>query len=116
MVEKRVYPNPKFRSAEEEQEYWEKHSPLTEGYKAELQTGPARRASFLSVRLDGRELELLRKRAAQQGVPPSTLARSLILRGLSAQEDAVALDERVRALEQKLREIEKQLPVPAAGT
>lgn len=33
---KKRYPNPKFHSLEEEEKYWQTHSPLEEGYEGEV--------------------------------------------------------------------------------
>lgn len=110
------YQNPKFKSREEEQEYWQTHSPLAEGYEAVLQRESTRRASFLSIRLDGAEIEALRKMATAQGVPPGTLARHLILEGLRAQEQANELNKRVVTLERKLEEVERALAESGART
>jgi hypothetical protein len=43
---KRIYPNPKFNSFEEEDEYWKTHSPLIEGYKGKIQKYKQKRSSL----------------------------------------------------------------------
>ena len=73
------YPNPKFSNIEEEDKYWETHSPLNEGFEGEIETSEQKRSSFLSVRMTGDELSQLRDMATKLGVGPSTYAR-LILR------------------------------------
>ena len=72
---------PEFRSPEEEREYWEAHGPLVEGQKGRV-TRPRpgqKRSSFLAVRLTGEELTRLRDVAAEQGLGPSTFARSVLM-------------------------------------
>ena len=66
------YPNPRFSSLEEEDEYWKTHSPLDEGYKGEVQKSKQKRSSFLSIRLTGEEITKLRNVAAKFGMGPST--------------------------------------------
>ena len=72
------YPNPRFSSLEEEEEYWKTHSPLDEGYEGEVQKTKQKRASFLTVRLTGEELTQLRDMAAKFGMGPSTYARQVL--------------------------------------
>jgi len=72
------YPNPKFSSIEEEDKYWETHSPLDEGFEGEVETSEQKRSSFLSVRMTGDELSQLRDAAAKLGVGPSTYARLIL--------------------------------------
>ena len=99
---KEQYPNPSFTSAEEEAAYWEKHSPLTEGYKGTVQHKQQRRSSYLALRLSGEELKRLRDAAQQAGIGPTTLARTLILEGLKAERGLLsrldALERRVESL------------------
>ncbi|MFC1990496.1 hypothetical protein ACFLVW_08140 [Chloroflexota bacterium] len=80
MTEKsKKYPNPKFNSLDEEDQYWKTHSPLDEGYEGEIQKGKEKRSSFLSIRLTAEELSRLRKTAAVYGMGPSTYVRQLIV-------------------------------------
>ena len=72
------YPNPRFSSLEEEDEYWKTHSPLDEGYEGKVQKSKQKRSSFLSLRLTGDELTHLRDMAAKFGMGPSTYARQLL--------------------------------------
>lgn len=72
------YPNPRFSSLEEEEEYWKTHSPLLEGYEGDVQKAKRKRSSFLSVRLNGEELTQLRDMAAKFGMGPSTYARQIL--------------------------------------
>ena len=109
MTEKKVYPNPHFKTAEEEEKYWESHSPLLEGYEARKQRGATTRGSFLSVRMSGKEIELLRQTAARHGIGSTTLARNLILQGLQAQEAAKEVASRVRDLEERVVRLEQAL-------
>ncbi len=72
------YPNPRFSSLEEEDEYWKIHSPLDEGYEGKVQKSKRKRSSFLSIRLTGDELTQLRDMAAKFGMGPSTYARQVL--------------------------------------
>lgn len=63
---------------EEEDKYWETHSPLDEGFEGEIQTSEQKRSSFLSVRMTGDELSQLRDEAAKLGMGPSTYARLVL--------------------------------------
>ena len=113
----RVYPNPKFASEVEEESYWEGHSPLLEGYEGVVQRPRrGRLSSFLSLRLTGEELELLRQRAEHLGVGPSTLARQLLLQALRAQGTLEEVRSRLRELEQKVARLAKEkVPATASG-
>jgi len=99
---KEQYPNPSFTSAEEEAEYWEKHSPLTEGYKGAVQQKQQKRSSYLALRLSGEELKQLRDAARQAGIGPTVLARNLILKGLEAERGLLS---RLEVLEQKVESL-----------
>jgi len=98
------YPNPGFTSAEEEAEYWEKHGPLTEGYKGTVQQKHQKRSSYLALRLSGEELEQLRDAAQQAGIGPTVLARNLILEGLKAERGLLS---RVDALERRVESLSR---------
>jgi len=95
MVErKKIYPNPKFGSIEEEDKYWATHSPLDEGYSAEIQKEKQKRSSFLTIRLTGEELTQLRDLASSKGMGPSTYIRTLIKGSLTPMKHAeLALSE-----------------------
>jgi len=101
---KEQYPNPSFTSAEEEAAYWEKHGPLTEGYKGTVQHNQQKRSSYLALRLSGEELEQLRDAAQQASIGPTVLARNLILEGLKAEKGLLS---RVDALEQKVESLSR---------
>lgn len=74
-------PIPEFRSPEAEKEFWESQGPLTEGIKGRVNRAKPEqtRSSYLAVRLTGEELTKLRDIANEQGIGPSTFARSIIL-------------------------------------
>jgi len=101
---KKQYQNPKFASVEEEEEYWQKHSPLAEGYEGRVQDRQQRRSSYLALRLSGEELQQLRDAARRAGIGPTTLARKLILDGLKAEGDLLA---RIEALERKIESLSR---------
>jgi len=79
---KKEYPVPKFSSLEEEDRYWQSHSPLMEDYEGKVQKKQQNRASFLSIRLTGEQLARLRQIAAQYDLGPSTYARQILLQAM----------------------------------
>ncbi len=95
MAEKKeIYPNPRFGSITEEDEYWANHSPLDEGYSGEIQKEKQKRSSFLTIRLTGEELTQLRDCASSKGMGPSTYIRTLIKGALTPREHTeLALSE-----------------------
>ncbi len=86
---KKKYPVPKFSSLEEEDKYWQSHSPLDEGYEGRVQRKQQNRASFLSIRLTGEELARLREIATGHGLGPSTYARLIIVQGMESGIDSL---------------------------
>lgn len=89
-MKKTAYPDPKFKSIEEEEKFWETHDPLTEGYEMKLEPASKKRkrVSFLSVRLTAEEIGLLHDLSAKHGVGISTFTRRLILNAVA--EDKAA--------------------------
>ncbi len=85
---KKSYPNPRFSSIEEEDKYWATHSPLAEGYPAEIQKEKQKRSSFLTIRFTGDELTRLRDLASSNGMGPSTYIRALIKGVLTSRQNA----------------------------
>jgi predicted DNA binding CopG/RHH family protein len=85
---KKIYPNPKFKSFEEEDKYWATHGPLEEGYDVEVQKERQKHSSFLTIRLTGEELTQLRDLAMSKGMGPSTYIRTLIKDALTSREHA----------------------------
>ena len=81
---KNQYPVPKFRNLEEEDKYWQSHSPLMEGYEGKIQKKKQNRASFLSIRLTGEELARLREIASRYGLGPSTYARQVLIQAIES--------------------------------
>jgi hypothetical protein len=80
------YPIPKFSNLDEEDKFWQYHSPLMEGYKGKAQKKKQNRASFLSVRLTGDELASLREKATRYGLGPSTYARQILIQAMESGE------------------------------
>lgn len=72
---------PKFESEEKEAEHWDTHSPLDLGAEPEAQEVRVRGAKDrpITIRLDSQTRRNLEELAAQRGVGPSTLARSILL-------------------------------------
>ncbi|MBN1690852.1 MAG: hypothetical protein JW901_07515 [Dehalococcoidia bacterium] len=85
---KKIYPNPKFDNVVDEDKYWKTHSPLAEGYTAEIQKEKQKRSSFLTIRLTGEELTHLRDLASSKGMGPSTYIRALIKDALTPVQSA----------------------------
>ena len=85
---KKIYPNPRFGSIEEEDKYWATHSPLDEGYAVAIQKEKQKRSSFLTIRLTGEELTQLRDLSSARGMGPSTFIRTLIKNALTPTEQA----------------------------
>jgi len=83
---KKIYPNPRFSSVEEEDKYWAIHSPLDEGYAVANQKEKQKRSSFLTIRLTGGELIQLRDLSSARGMGPSTFIRTLIKDVLTSTE------------------------------
>jgi len=97
---KKIYPNPKFGSVEEEDKYWATHSPLDEGYAREIQKEKQKRSSFLTIRLTGEELTQLRDLSSARGMGPSTFIRTLIKDTLTPREHAeLALSKSAQQLQ-----------------
>ena len=76
----------KFQNVEEEDKFWQEHSPLLGGPKGKVQKKGQNRASFLSIRLTGKELDNLRIKAAEYGLAPSTYARQVLKQALESPE------------------------------
>lgn len=72
---------PKFESEEKEAEHWDTHSPLDLDAEPKAQKLRVRGAKDrpITIRLDSETRQKLNKLADQQGVGPSTLARSILL-------------------------------------
>ena len=81
-------PLPKFRSLEEEAEFWETHSPFDfEGWKEVRQFKVARPLRHvLGLRLDAKTIDRLAEIGGRMGIGPSTLARIWIMERLSQVE------------------------------
>lgn len=82
-------PVPEFDTPEEEDEFWQTHSPLD--FRHEEVERPPRRFRFptksnFTVRLDPRDRELLDELAERLGERPSAIARRYIRAGLQREE------------------------------
>jgi len=74
---------PRFKSREEEAEFWDTHSPLEYGDWEEVELKVARPLIHtLAVRLDARTIDRLAAAARKKGLGPSTLARMWLLENL----------------------------------
>lgn len=101
---------PKFKTEEQEAEYWDTHSPLDLAAEPKAQKVRVRGTKDrpITIRLDSESRSKLEKLAAEQGLGPSTLARLVLTSVIESEEKLprnVTLDE--------LRDIlEKNLPQP----
>jgi predicted DNA binding CopG/RHH family protein len=76
---------PKFKSLKEEREFWETHD-STE-YLDDLEVADdvvfvRPKKEVLSLRLEPKLIKKLRELADQEGIPPTTYARMLIVKGI----------------------------------
>jgi hypothetical protein len=103
---KKIYPNPRFGSVEEEEKYWAAHSPLSEGYDGDIQKEKQKRSSFLTIRLTGEELTQLRDLSSSRGMGPSTFIRTLIKDALTPSEQAeLALSKSAQQVKSIVQEL-----------
>lgn len=99
---------PRFESEEKEAEHWDTHSPLDRGAEPRAQKLRVRGAKDrpITIRLDSETRQKLNKLAAQQGVGPSTLARSILLSAIersgSSPRQGINLGDLVYLLEPNL--------------
>jgi len=105
---KKEYPVPKFSSLEEEDKFWQSHSPLIEGYEGKVQKKKQNRASFLSIRLTGEQLAQLREIATHYGLGPSTYARQLLIQGIESRPPHSLLDLLIMDLYEQLDSISSE--------
>lgn len=84
---------PRFRSREEEAEFWDTHSPLD--FPDEIKPVQMRvrkpLKGVLAIRLSDKHLQELRELAEQYGVGPTTLARMFIVSSLNACKESGSL-------------------------
>jgi len=74
---------PRFKSYEEEANFWDTHSPLDFGTWQEVKLEVAKPLEhILGVRMDGKTLTQLTKLSSRIGVGPSTLVRMWIMEQL----------------------------------
>ncbi len=74
---------PKFKSYEEEADFWDTHSPLDYGTWKEVKLEVAKPlVHILGIRLDAKTIDLLAKLGSGMGVGPSTLVRMWIMEKL----------------------------------
>ncbi len=88
MPKKKLPPPPVFETSEEEDAFWQAHSPLDFAHEA-IGIPPRRKFArpakvTLTLRLTEKERERLESVAAQVGERPSALARRYIERGLES--------------------------------
>lgn len=76
---------PRFKSYEEEADFWDTHSPLDYGTWKEVKLEVARPLEhILGVRLDAKTIDLLTKLGDEIGVGPSTLVRIWVMEKLKS--------------------------------
>jgi hypothetical protein len=71
---------PKFKTEEQEAEYWDQHSPLDLIDEPEMEKVQVKRVKDrpIAIRLDSKTRDKLNTLAVKQGMGPSTLARHII--------------------------------------
>jgi hypothetical protein len=80
---------PRFKSPEEEAEFWASHSPLDYGEWEETELTVARPLIHtLAIRLDAKTIDRLAAASRKKGIGPSTLARMWILERLEREKPA----------------------------
>lgn len=101
---------PKFKSEEQEAEYWDKHSPLDLVAEPELQKvrvgGTKDRP--IAIRLDSKTRNKLNELASKQGMGPSTLARLFITQAIEVKENSHApldLDVLMKTLTHNINQV-----------
>lgn len=76
---------PRFKSYEEEADFWDTHSPLDFGTWKEVKLEFAKPlVHILGVRLDAKTIDLLAKLGGEMGIGPSTLVRMWVLEKLKS--------------------------------
>lgn len=90
---------PRFKSLDEEADFWDKHSPLDYGQWKEVKRIKVERplGHILGVRLDARTIDHLADIGRKKGLGPSTLARMWILERLEEEQPVVAARKRTNA-------------------
>ena len=76
---------PRFKSYEEEADFWDTHSPLDFGTWKEVKLKIAKPLEhILGVRLDAKTIDLLTKLGGEMGIGPSTLVRIWVMEKLNS--------------------------------
>jgi predicted DNA binding CopG/RHH family protein len=76
---------PKFKNAKEEREFWASHDSTDyhDDFKVTKDVVFVRpKKEVLSLRLEPKIIQKLRDRAEKEGLPPTTYARMLIIKGM----------------------------------
>ena len=102
---------PEFESEEKEAEYWDTHSPLDRGAEPKAHELRVRGAKDrpVTIRLDSETRRKLEEAAAQRGIGPSTLARSILLSTIGHQNEppkSVTIGELMNLLQKNLTQPE----------
>ena len=76
---------PKFKTIKEERQFWDKHD--STGYHEDFEVTQdvvfvRPRKEVLSLRLEPKIIQKIREQASKQGLPPTTYARMLIIKGV----------------------------------
>ena len=76
---------PRFRSLKEEREFWDTHDSMDyldnfEEAKDVVFVRPIK--EVMSLRLDSKNIRKLKELAEKEGLPPTTFARMLIIKGI----------------------------------
>ena len=76
---------PKFKNLKEEREFWDTHNPrdyLEDFEMAEDVVFVRPKKEVISLRLEPKIIKKLRELADKEGLPPTTYARILIIKGI----------------------------------
>jgi len=98
---------PQFETEEQEAEYWDTHSPLDLATEPKAQKVRVRGAKDrpITIRLDSESRSKLNKLATEQGIGPSTFARSILMSVIEHRGNlpqSVSLDDLRDMVEQNL--------------
>jgi predicted DNA binding CopG/RHH family protein len=79
---------PRFRSVKEEREFWDRHDSTEYHDDFEMTRDVVfvrPKKEVLSLRLEPKIIRKIREQASKEGLPPTTYARMLIIKGMRAE-------------------------------
>ena len=94
---------PRFKSYEEEANFWDNHSPLDYGTWKEVKLEVAKPLiHILGVRLDAKTIDQLSELGTEMGVGPSTLVRMWIMEKLKGKQKPKRFQSQSQAVLHKI--------------